>query len=76
MAEYVRGRPLPHLKAWRMNKLMAQNELAERSGLAKSTLARAERGDEVVNFANIRKLAEALGISAEELLSPAPDEPS
>ena len=63
---------MPHLKAWRMYKLMAQNELAERSGLAKSTLARAERGDEVVNFANIRKLAEALGISPEDLLGSAP----
>ena len=28
MAEYVRGRALPHLKAWRMRKLMAQSELA------------------------------------------------
>ena len=47
---------------------MGQNELAKRSGLAKSTTARAERGDEVVPFANTRKLAEALGISADELL--------
>jgi transcriptional regulator with XRE-family HTH domain len=74
MAEKVRGRPLPHLKAWRMHKLMAQNELAERSGLARATIARAEKGDEVVGFANIRKLAEALGISADELLAPAPGE--
>jgi DNA-binding Xre family transcriptional regulator len=71
--EYVRERPLPHLKAWRMHKLMAQIELAERSGLAKSTLARAERGDEVVSFANIRTLAEALGVSADDLLNRAPE---
>ena len=75
MAEYVRGRPLPYLKSWRMRKLLAQNELAARSGLAKSTLARAERGDEVVNFANIRKLAEALGITADDLLYRDPDAP-
>jgi transcriptional regulator with XRE-family HTH domain len=56
-----------------MHKLMAQNELAARTGLAKSTLARAERGDEVVNFANIRKLAEALGISTDELLHTNPE---
>jgi transcriptional regulator with XRE-family HTH domain len=74
MAEYVRGRPLPYLKAWRMHKLIAQNELATKSGLAKSTLARAERGDEVVNFANIRKLAEALGISTDELLHQDPEQ--
>jgi DNA-binding Xre family transcriptional regulator len=72
-AEKLRGRTLPYLRAWRMHKLMAQIELAERSGLAKSTLARAERGDEVVSFANIRKLAEALGISAEDLLNRAPE---
>jgi transcriptional regulator with XRE-family HTH domain len=73
MAEKIRGRPLPYLKAWRMNKLIAQNELAQRTGLARATLARAERGDEVVNFANIRKLAEALGITAEDLLYHDPD---
>lgn len=73
MAERTRGLPLPHLKAWRQKKLLAQNELAARSGLAKSTLARAERGDEVVNFANIRKLAEALGISTDELLHRDPE---
>lgn len=73
MAEYVRGRPLPYLKAWRMHKLMAQNELAERAGIAKSTLARAERGDEVVNFGNIRKLATALGVTAEQLMQEDPE---
>lgn len=68
MAEKVRGRALPYLKEWRMRKLMGQNELATRSGLARATIARAEKGDEVVNFANIRKLAEALGISPDDLL--------
>ncbi len=73
MAEYVRGRPLPHLKAWRMARLMGQADLARRTGLAKSTLARAERGDEVVSFANIHKIAEALAISADELLAQPPE---
>ncbi len=73
MAEYVRGRPLPHLKAWRMHMLLGQAELARKVGLSKGTLARAERGDEVVSFANIRKLAEALGISTDELLTKEPD---
>lgn len=73
MAEYVRGRPLPYLKAWRMHKLIAQNELAGRAGIAKSTLARAERGDEVVNFGNIRKLAGALGVTPEQLMHEDPE---
>jgi transcriptional regulator with XRE-family HTH domain len=73
MAEKVRGRPVPYLKAWRMQKLLGQSELAEKSGLAKSTIARAERGDEVVGFANIRKLAKALGISSDDLLHKQPE---
>lgn len=73
MAEYVRGKPLPHLKAWRMHKLMGQAELARAAGVTKGTMARAERGDEVVSFANIRKIAEALGISTDELLSKEPE---
>jgi transcriptional regulator with XRE-family HTH domain len=40
--------------------------------LARATVTRAERGDEVVSFANIRKLAEALGITPDQLLK-APD---
>ncbi len=63
MAEQVRGRPLPYLKAWRIEKLMTQAEVV-----------RAERGDEAISFANIRKLAEALGISTDELLRTKPKE--
>lgn len=53
---------------------MAQKELAERSGLARTTLARAERGDEIVNFSSIRRLAEVLGISTDELLHTDPED--
>jgi transcriptional regulator with XRE-family HTH domain len=73
MAEYVRGRPLPYLKAWRMEKLMGQSELARAAGVTKGTMARAERGDEVVSFANIRKIADALGISTDDLLNKDPE---
>lgn len=68
MAEYTRGRALPHLRAWRMRRFMGQTELAQAAGVAKSTLLRAERGDAVVSFANIRKLAQALGITPDALL--------
>lgn len=69
MAEKVRGLPLPHLRAWRVKKLIGQSELADRAGLARATVTRAERGDAVVSFVNIRKLAGVLGISPDDLLS-------
>lgn len=74
VAEYTRGRPLPYLKAWRMHKLMGQTELAQRAGLAKSTVARAERGDEIVSFTNIKRLASALGVSGHELVETDPEQ--
>ena len=69
MAEKVRGLPLPHLRAWRVKKLIGQSELADKAGLARATVTRAERGDTVVSFVNIRKLAGVLGISPDDLLS-------
>jgi transcriptional regulator with XRE-family HTH domain len=72
MAEKMRGLPLPYLKAWRIKKFIGQGELADMAKLARATVTRAERGDEVVSFANIRKLAEALGITPDQLLK-APD---
>ena len=73
MAEKARGLALPHLRAWRIKKLIGQSELADKAALARATVTRAERGDTVVSFANIRKLAEVLGISADELLSEPPE---
>ena len=73
MAEYIRGKPLPYLKAWRLEKLLGQAELARKVGVTKGTMARAERGDEVVSFANIRKIAEVLGISTDDLLNKNPE---
>lgn len=73
MAEKARGLALPYLRAWRVKKFIGQTELAEKTGLARATVTRADRGDEVVSFANIRKLAEALGITPDELLKSPPD---
>lgn len=72
MAQKIRGRTLPHLRAWRSAKLLTQIELAERAGVSRFTVKRAEHGDTIVGYASIRKLAAALGISAEELLGAPP----
>jgi len=71
--ERVRGVELPYLRAWRIRKAMSQGELIERTRLARSTVARAETGKEVVSFPNIRKIADALGITPEQLMRVDPD---
>ena len=66
MAEKIRGRPLPHLRAWRIRRALSQPELADAAGVVRGTVARAERGG-VVSFPNIRQLAAALQMSVEQL---------
>lgn len=70
---YVRGTALPHLRVWRLQKFLGQAELAQKAGVTRGTIARAERGDEVVSFANIRKIADALGISTQDLVTKNPE---
>lgn len=71
-----RGRAMPHLRAWRMSKLIGQADLARQSGVPIATLARAERGDSVVRFDTIRKLADALDMDPQQLLDTAPGAPA
>lgn len=68
MATQTRGLPLPHLRSWRIRRFMSQLELADKAGVSKSTMNRAEAGEEAISFANIRKIAEALGIKPDDLL--------
>jgi ribosome-binding protein aMBF1 (putative translation factor) len=68
-----RGVTLPYLRAWRRRRAMSQGELVQRVDLARSTVARAETGSEIVSFPNIRKLADALGITPEQLMRVDPD---
>jgi transcriptional regulator with XRE-family HTH domain len=67
------GLMLPKLKHMRMRKAMTQLELAKLAGVARATVNRAERG-EIVSFANVRKLAAALGVSVEQLQDDEDDE--
>jgi transcriptional regulator with XRE-family HTH domain len=62
---------LPFLRAWRLNKAMSQEELARVANLGVSTIIRAEQGARV-NFLTIQRLAEALDIQREQLLSQEP----
>ncbi len=68
MAPQLRGFALPYLQRWRLRRFMTQAELIERTGLSRATVVRAERGDQVVSVANIKKLADTLGVTPEELV--------
>jgi len=63
-----RGRwRLIYLKDWRMARLLTQEELAQKAGVSRPTLSRAEHG-EFIYGASVRRIAEALRLKPEDLL--------
>jgi transcriptional regulator with XRE-family HTH domain len=56
------------LRTLRKRKLLTQEQLAERSGIAVSTVIRIERNQVEPQGATIRKLAEALDVEPYELV--------
>jgi transcriptional regulator with XRE-family HTH domain len=63
---------LPSLKRIREAHFLTQDELAQRSGLHRVTLARLEAGRAVARFGTLRKLAQALDVQPQDLIKPAP----
>jgi transcriptional regulator with XRE-family HTH domain len=63
----TKGEPVPRLLEWRRARLLTQAELAEMSGVARTTIARIEAGAPA-QFSTIRKLARALQLAPAELL--------
>lgn len=61
---------LPRLGTIREAQYLSQYELAAKSGIARSTIARIEKG-EAARFETIRKLAAALGVTADDLVGKA-----
>ena len=64
------GIVLPGLKAARLRKALTQEELAEASGIGRTTLARLETGAPAAP-GSARKLARALGVEPDALMGPA-----
>jgi ribosome-binding protein aMBF1 (putative translation factor) len=62
----VRGESL--IKAWREYLKLTQAELAAKAGMKQSALARLESSNASPRKATLSKLAEALGISVEQLI--------
>ena len=61
-----------HLKRWRIHKGMLQEELAEATDLTQATISRLENGG-AARLATVKVLAEALGITREQLLHQQPE---
>lgn len=58
---------LPGLAAVRHKKMLTQEELAKRAGMARSSVAEIETLVRPARVSTVRKLAEALGVSPELL---------
>jgi transcriptional regulator with XRE-family HTH domain len=61
---------LPKLKEVRERQLLTQAELAQRSGVAETTINRLENARHEARFSTVRKLAAALGVEPQVLMEP------
>ena len=55
------------LREWRQRRLLSQEELAKKAGIGVTTVVRIE-GGQGARLSTLRKLAEALDITADQLL--------
>ncbi len=74
MEEQQRRSEIPNLRAWRLHKLMNQEQLAEAAGVGRQTIFRLERPDERANELTIHKIAKGLGITVHQLMNEMPPE--
>jgi|SRR5829696_7665908 len=63
-------RKLVNLRELRERAALSQGELADRAGISKNAVGQLERGDFNPRPATVRRLAQALDVSPEELWSP------
>jgi transcriptional regulator with XRE-family HTH domain len=58
------------LRRWRRKHGMTQEQLGQRCGVTKNTIARWEQGFRMPGGPSVRKLIEATGLSADALMFP------
>lgn len=63
-----------NLRRVRKRRGFSQEALAARSGLHRTYIGSAERGERNISLRNIERLAEALGVSPTDLLTPKDDD--
>jgi transcriptional regulator with XRE-family HTH domain len=61
------GITLPNLRDWRMYRNMTQTELGRVSGVTNATVNKIETAGKSTSFSTVRKLADALTISMDDL---------
>ena len=59
---------IPHLRGWRRRAVMSQEQLAERSGVARDTISKLETGRRKAYPVTVRKLAAGLDVEPRLLL--------
>lgn len=59
---------LPHLRSFRRRAVMSQEDLAEKSGVARDTISKLETGQRGAYPSTIRKLAAGLDVEPRMLL--------
>jgi transcriptional regulator with XRE-family HTH domain len=65
--------PPLRLRAWRDYRVMTQQELADRAGVSRRTVAAIESGKVRPHPSTVRALAAALQLTPEQLRQPPPD---
>jgi transcriptional regulator with XRE-family HTH domain len=63
---------VPALRYWRLKRLLTQRQLAEQAHLALSVIGRLEAGADA-RFSTVTRLAAALAVTPEDLMSPPPN---
>jgi len=63
---------MPNLRRLRQRRALSQEALAQKSGIALSTIMRAEKGGKT-RYVTVNRLAETLGVPVEELAQPIAD---
>ncbi len=65
-ANVVRGQSL--VRAWREHFGLTQKELAQKAGMSQPALARIEKADARPRLATLKKIADALGLTPQQLM--------